>query len=82
MVLRGGDCTTWMPLAQTKQITGTIKLVATNDKFNYGIGVWGTHHLAIFGIYSHLYFPVCRMWTLNVIHVLRLKANEFLIQLV
>ena len=82
MVLRGGDCTTWMPLAQTKQITGTIKLVATNDKFGYGIGAWGTHHLAIFDIYSHLYFPVFRMLTLNVLHVLRLKANKFLIQLV
>ena len=66
MVLREGDCTTWMPSAQTKQITCIIKLVATSDKFGYSIGAWGTHHLAIFGIYSHIYFPVFRMWTLNV----------------
>ena len=31
MVLRGKDYTTWMTLAQAKQITRTIKPVATND---------------------------------------------------
>ena len=54
---------------------------SSHAKFGYGKGTWGIHHLAISGIYSHIYFPFCRMWTLNVIHVLRLKANEFLIQL-
>ena len=45
MVLRERDCTTWMTSAQAKQITCTIKPVATNEKFGYGIGAWGTHHL-------------------------------------
>ena len=54
---------------------------SSHAKFGYGKGTWGIHHLAISDIYSHIYFPFCRMWTLNVIHVLRLKAKEFLIQL-
>ncbi|KAJ8634408.1 hypothetical protein MRB53_027744 [Persea americana] len=46
-----------------------------------GCGAWGTHHSAISGTYSHRYFPMCRMWTLPVILVSRLKAIEFLILL-
>ena len=49
--------------------------------------IWLWHrslgHLS-FGYLWHLfpfYFPVCRMGTLNVIHVSRLKSNESLIQL-
>lgn len=56
-----GDCTTWMTSTQAEQITRTIKSVAMNDIFGYGIGAWGTHRLAISGIHSHLYFPICRM---------------------
>ena len=66
---------------QAEQIIRTIKLIAMNDRFGYGIGAWGTHLLAISSIYSHLYFLMCSMWSLNVIPVSRLKANGFLIQL-
>ncbi|KAG6650061.1 hypothetical protein CIPAW_06G017400 [Carya illinoinensis] len=40
MVLRGEDCITWMTSAQAEQITCTIKQVAKNDRFGYGIGAW------------------------------------------
>ena len=45
MILKGGICTTWKMLAQV--MFTKYKVMRENDKFGFGINVWGIQILVI-----------------------------------